>query len=133
MHPLLKLTDTRLPDPTIFRSQVRSLPCSFEESAQLLGAIARNATFERPNDYYETLADRYRAMNAADLDAAARRYIRPNDLIWVIVGEDAKFGQQLQRPGLPVAGMKAEQPPLRPPAGAHGPSCAMKSDWERKD
>src|SRR3546814_6097703 len=108
MHPLLKLTDTRLPDPTIFRSQVRSLPGSFETSSQLLGSIARNATFERPNDYYETLADRYRAMNAADLDAAARRYIRPNDLIWVIVGDAAKVGPQLQPLGLPVEVMKAE-------------------------
>src|SRR3546814_5014678 len=71
--------------------------------------IARNATFERPNDYYETLADRYRAMNAADLDAAARRYIRPNDLIWVIVGDAAKVGPQLQPLGLPVEVMKAER------------------------
>ncbi|API59984.1 peptidase M16 [Tardibacter chloracetimidivorans] len=89
-------------------NQVRSLPGSFETSSQLLGAIARNATFERPDDYYETLADRYRAMDAADLDAAARRYIRPNDLIWVIVGDAAKVGPQLQPLGLPVEVMKAE-------------------------
>src|SRR3546814_20176648 len=89
-------------------NQVRSLPGSFETSSQLLGAIARNATFERHNDYYDTLADRYRAMNAADLDAAARRYIRPNDLIWVIVGEAAKVGTKHQPPGLAGEVLQAE-------------------------
>src|SRR3546814_17303641 len=88
-------------------NQVRSLPGSFETSSQLLGAIARNATFERPNDYYETLADRYRAMNAADLDADARRYIRPNDLIWVIVGDAAKIGPPLPPLGLPDIGLQS--------------------------
>src|SRR3546814_11432265 len=76
-------------------NQVRSLPGSFETSSQLLGAIARNATFERPNDYYATLADRYRPMNAADLDAAARRYIRPND---PIRSQGRRVGNQLVRP-----------------------------------
>src|SRR3546814_5877231 len=74
-------------------NQIRSLPGSFETSADLLGAIERNATFGRPDDYYATLADRYRAMKANDPDAAARQSLRPGDLSWVIVGDAGKDGK----------------------------------------
>jgi predicted Zn-dependent peptidase len=89
-------------------NQVRSLPGSFETSSDLLGAIARNATYGRPDDYYVTLADRYRAMKAADLDGAVRKYIRPDGLIWVIVGDAAKVGPQLRQLGLPVEVKKGD-------------------------
>lgn len=88
-------------------NQVRSLPGSFETSGDLLGAIARNVTYARPDDYYATLADRYRAMTAADLDDAARRHLRPDALIWVIVGNAAKVEPQLRQLNLPVEVRKA--------------------------
>ncbi len=90
-------------------NQVRSLPGSFETSADLLGAVERNATFGRPDDYYVKLADRYRAMKAADLDAAARQSLRPDRMIWVIVGDAAKVAPQLQPLGLPVEVRKVEK------------------------
>ena len=89
-------------------NQVRSLPGSFETSGDLLGAIENNANFGRPDDYYVTLADRYRAMKAPELDAAARAAIRPDDLIWVIVGDAAKTAPQLKDIGLPVEVRKGE-------------------------
>src|SRR3546814_21161510 len=98
-------------------NQVRSLPGSFETSSQLLGAIARNATFERPNDYYETLAERSRATNAADLDAAARRHIRPNALTWVTAGDAETVGPLRQ--------------PLGPPAAVRMPKIGAASCRER--
>src|SRR3546814_5238897 len=61
----------------------------------------------RPDDYYATLADRYRAMKANDLDAAARQSLRPGDLIWVIVGDAGKIAPQLLPLGLSVEIKKA--------------------------
>jgi predicted Zn-dependent peptidase len=64
--------------------------------------MQRNLLFERSDDYYDTLADRYRAMTAADLDAAARAVIDPKKLLWVVVGDAAKVRPQLDALKLPV-------------------------------
>ena len=92
-------------------SQIRSLPGSFETSGDLLGGLMTIDTLGRPDDYYTRLADRYRAMTAADMDKAARAAIRPDDLIWVVVGDAAKVRPQLdklkeQGIDLPVEEMK---------------------------
>ena len=81
---------------------VRSLPGSFETAGDLLGAVMRNALYGRPDDYYTKLADRYRALTPAALDAAARQAIDPSRLIWIVVGDAAKVRPQLDAIGLPV-------------------------------
>ncbi|WP_380872603.1 zinc protease [Sphingomonas sp. DBB INV C78] len=78
-------------------SQIRSLPGSFETSGDLLSGLMTIDTFGRPDDYYTKLADRYRAISAADMDKAARAAIRPDDLIWVVVGDAAKVRPQLEK------------------------------------
>ena len=87
--------------------QIRSLPGSFETSSDLLGALLTMDTLGRPDDYYEKLPVRYRAMTAAQMDAAARAAIRPDELIWVVVGDAAKVEPQLKPLGLPVEKVSA--------------------------
>jgi predicted Zn-dependent peptidase len=86
----------------IINSQVLSLPGSFETSGDLLGAMMRNTMLGRPDNYYETLPARYRAMTAADLDKAARDAIDPSRLIWVVIGDAKLVKPQLEGLGLPV-------------------------------
>lgn len=81
---------------------IRELPGSFETSGEVLGAMEENEEYGRPDNYYETLASRYRALTAADLDAVARRNIDPNKLVWVVVGDAAKVKPQLDKLGIPV-------------------------------
>jgi predicted Zn-dependent peptidase len=83
-------------------AQVLSLPGDFETSGALMGALMRNHSLHRPDDYYTRLADRYRALSPADLDQAARQAIDPSKLIWVVVGDAAKVRPQLETLGLPV-------------------------------
>jgi predicted Zn-dependent peptidase len=81
---------------------IRELPGSFETGGDVLGGMQRNDMYGRPDNYYETLASRYRSLKAADLDAAARRAIDPSKLVWVVVGDAAKVRPQLEKLGLPV-------------------------------
>ncbi|MBD3760633.1 pitrilysin family protein [Rhizorhabdus sp.] len=90
-------------------NQIRSLPGSFETSSDLLGALVQIDTLRRPDDYYAQLPARYRAMSAKQLDEAARAAIRPDSLIWVIVGDAAKVEPQLKDIGLPVERMAVGQ------------------------
>jgi zinc protease len=88
-------------------SQVLSLPGEFETSGALLGALMRNASLHRPDDYYVRLPERYRALTAADLDQAARSAIDPTKLIWVVVGDAAKVRPQLDSLGMPIQVIEA--------------------------
>ena len=88
-------------------AQVLSLPGDFETSAALLGALMRNQSLHRPDDYYERLADRYRALSPRELDEAARKAIDPAKLIWVVVGDAAKVRPQLDALGMPVEVIEA--------------------------
>ena len=84
----------------------RQLPGEFETSGAVLGAIGQIVEFNRPDDYFTRLPERYRAMTAADLDAAARARLDPSRVVWVVVGDAATIRPQLAALGLPVEEVK---------------------------
>lgn len=86
----------------VVSGNTRQLAGSFETSGQLLNALRTNALLRRPDDFYETVAGRYRAMSAAGLNEAARAAIRESDFLWVVVGDAAQVRPQLEPIGLPV-------------------------------
>ncbi|MDE2403729.1 MAG: insulinase family protein [Sphingomonadales bacterium] len=86
---------------------IRGLPNRFETNAQVLSAVAQNERLGRPDDYYVTLPDRYRAIGAPQLDAAARDYLQPEGMVFVVVGDKAAVLPQLQGLGLPVEVIEA--------------------------
>jgi predicted Zn-dependent peptidase len=81
---------------------VRQLPGQFETSGDVLGGVANIINLGRPDDYYEKIADKYRAMTAADIDATARALIDPKKMVYVVVGDVKKVRAQLDAVGLPV-------------------------------
>ena len=95
---------------TVERS-IRELPGQFESGSDLIGAMQRNDRLKRPDDFYVHLADRYRALTTADLNAVARANFQPGQLTWVVVGDAAKVRPQLATLGIPIEETKA-------PAGA---------------
>ena len=81
---------------------VRQLPGQFETAGDVLGGVINIDRLERPDDYYETLADRYRSLTAAQIDAEARSRMTGNDYVWVVVGDASVVEPQLKQLGLPV-------------------------------
>ncbi len=98
----------------IVLGNTRQLPGQFETSGAVLGALRSNALYNRPDNYWSTIADRYRGMDKATLDATARRYIDPNDFVWVVVGDAAVVRPQLDALGLPVEVVAPQAPAQRP-------------------
>jgi zinc protease len=86
-------------------NEVLSLPGNFETSEGLMGGIMQIVQLGRPDDYYARLPGRYRAMKAADLDAAAKQVLDPSKLLWVVVGDAKLVRPQLVGLGLPVEEM----------------------------
>ena len=89
-------------------SNIRELPGTYETASSVLGAMQSNALYRRPDNFQETLASRFRAMTAADLDRAARTAINPANLVWVVVGDAAKVRPQLEKLGMPIEAMKLD-------------------------
>lgn len=86
---------------------IRGLPNRYETSGQLLGAIIANDRLGRADDYYATLPSRYRAIDAKALDNAAKTYLQPEGLIYVVVGDRKVIDPQLKDIGLPIEYMSA--------------------------
>ncbi|WP_156840452.1 M16 family metallopeptidase [Novosphingobium aquimarinum] len=79
-----------------------SLPDQFETNAAVASGIRVSYRLGRPDNYYETLAKTYRETGKADLDAAARQYLSPDDMTFVVVGDRQIVEPQLTGIGLPV-------------------------------
>ena len=81
---------------------VRELPGSFETSGDVLGGLRSIVKYDRADDYYEKLPATYEAMTTAEVDAAARKTLSADGLVYVIVGDAATVKPQLDGLGLPV-------------------------------
>ncbi|KQT33025.1 peptidase M16 [Sphingomonas sp. Leaf412] len=80
----------------------RSLSGEFETSDDVLAAMQANDLYRRPDDYYATITQRYRALTPAQANAAMKAALDPSRLVWVVVGDAGKVKPQLDSAGLPV-------------------------------
>ncbi len=94
------VTPTEL-DQTV-KGNVRQLPGQFETSGDVLGGMVNIVNFARPDTYYETLGAKYQGLTAPMIDAEARKHIKPDSLVFVIVGDAAKVKPQLEGLNLPI-------------------------------
>ena len=81
-------------------SQVYSLPGQFETNSGIVASLAETYVFDLPADYWRTLPDRYRAVTAAQVQAAAQTWLKPDRLKVIAVGDRAAIVPQLQKLGL---------------------------------
>jgi zinc protease len=68
-----------------------ALPGLWETNASVAGAIGELVQFNLPQDYYATYAGKVKALVVNDLNTAAVRVVRPDNLTWVIVGDREKI------------------------------------------
>ena len=82
--------------------ETRSLSGEFETSGDVLAAMQANDLYQRPDDYYATITQKYRAMTREQADAAIRNVIVPDRFVWVVIGDAKTVRPQLDSLGLPV-------------------------------
>ncbi|MCA3013301.1 MAG: insulinase family protein [Myxococcaceae bacterium] len=71
--------------------RVLKLPGAWETSGAVQGALGQVVTYGLPDDFFQTWASKVRALGREDYDAAARKVLRPESLVWVVVGDRAKI------------------------------------------
>jgi zinc protease len=97
------MRDKPLPGPELAGardSQVYSLPGQFEANSGIVASLAETYMFDLPADYWRTLPDRFRAVTAPQVQAAAQTWLKPERLKVIAVGDSAKILPQLQKLGL---------------------------------
>ena len=87
-------------------NSINELPGRFETAGAVLSAMMSNDLLGRPDNYYETIADRYRAQTVANVDKAIRGAITRRGFVWVVVGDAAKVRPQLTKLGYPIEVMQ---------------------------
>jgi len=67
-----------------------ALPGSFETVQQLSGAYSNILQYGLPEDYYNTFTQKALALTPDSANEIAKKYILPDHLIWVVVGDMSK-------------------------------------------
>jgi zinc protease len=81
-------------------NETLSLPGSFETLNALGQSIINIVRFGLPEDYYETYAGKVRALKSSDVEDGAKEILKPDHLIWVVVGDRAKIEAGIKELGL---------------------------------
>jgi zinc protease len=63
------------------------LPGSFETVQQLAGAYSQILQYGLPEDYFNTFTEKAMALTPASANEIAKKFILPDHLVWVIVGD----------------------------------------------
>jgi zinc protease len=87
-------------------SQVYSLPGQFETNSSIGASLAETYVFDLPPDYWRTLPDQFRRVTAAQVQAVANKYLAPERMKVIAVGDRAKVLPQLKSLGLGQAEMR---------------------------
>ncbi len=99
-------------------SFVDVFPRSWERPEQIVGRFAGDEYVGRPHDYWKTYRDRMRAVTAEDVQRVAKKYLHPDRLVWLIVGdwEEIRPGDADGRASMAeIGGGEATEIPLRDP------------------
>ncbi|HEV2963940.1 MAG TPA: pitrilysin family protein [Candidatus Angelobacter sp.] len=81
-------------------NETLSLPGSRETLDAVGQSILDLVQFGLPDDYYETLAGKIRALKTQDVADAAKTVIHPDNMIWVVVGDRSKIESGIKDLGL---------------------------------
>ena len=73
------------------RNQTLTLPGRWETIDNVAASLCDLITFNRPDDYFQTLPQRYATLTRDEAAATAGKVITPGALTWVIVGDRAKI------------------------------------------
>jgi zinc protease len=71
--------------------RVLKLPGAWETNGAVQGAMGQVITYGLADDYFQTWASKVRALKKEDYDAAARKVLKPQSLVWVVVGDRSKI------------------------------------------
>ncbi len=81
------------------KNKTLKLAGQWETMGAVAGSLGDIIRFDFQDDYYDTYANRIKAMNPEELAEAAKKVIHPKQLIWVVVGDREQIESSLDELG----------------------------------
>lgn len=98
---------------SIMRNMSSRLPGRFETLSALESAAINLVNFNLPGDYWSRYAGNIRALSEPQLQTAAKKFIRPGEVIWLVVGDLNKIESGIRELGFgEVIKLNADGEPL---------------------
>jgi zinc protease len=80
-------------------NQILSLPGSWETMGAVSGSLTDLVTYNLPDDYYSKYAGLVESQTLNEVQDAAKKLVKPNQLVWVVVGDRAKIEDSIKSLG----------------------------------
>ena len=87
-------------------STIRTLPAQFQTTGGTAGTIATLYLYDLPPDYYQTLPGRITGITAADVQAVSKKYLAPDRMLVIAVGDRSKIEPQIMKLNLGAVAYK---------------------------
>src|SRR5260370_11579930 len=99
-NELRRMRETQLTPAELVRSKAsiaRSLAGRFEQGTEAAASFAQLFTYDLPLDYFSTLPTRINAVTVEQAQAMAQKYIQPEKMIALAVGDRAKIEEDMKK------------------------------------
>jgi zinc protease len=99
-NELRRMRETQMTPAEMLLSKdsiARSLPGRFERGTSAAGTFAELFTYDLPLDYFSTLPERINAVTAEQAQAVAQKYILPDKMIVLALGDRAKIEEGMKK------------------------------------
>jgi len=71
--------------------RVLKLPGAWETMSSVQGSMGQVIVYGLADDYFQTWAERVRSLTRESYDAAAKKVLKPQSLVWIVVGDRSKI------------------------------------------
>jgi zinc protease len=96
---LKRMIDTRVTadELTLAKASItQSLPAMFESNDRTVAALSTLFTFDLPLNYYSNLGEQVSVVDAQAVQEAAKKYLIPDRMVVVAVGDSSRIRQALE-------------------------------------
>lgn len=94
------------------QSLIRRFPSGFETVGQISGQLSNLVVYGLPDSYFNDYIAKVNAVTAADVSRVANKYLTPDKMAIVIVGDRKTIEPGLRQLSLPVEFLDAESNPI---------------------
>jgi zinc protease len=82
------------------KQRTLELAGQWETMGAIAGSVDEIVRYQLPDDYYQTYADKIRALGLEKVSTAAQKLIHPRQLTWVVVGDRSKVESEIRELGI---------------------------------
>jgi zinc protease len=99
-NEMVAITSTRPPEDDelarVMDENTLSLPGNWETAGAVAGSLSQMVRYGYDDDYWDKYAERIRELTLPDVTEAADKYVRPDNLVWVVVGDRRKIEDEVR-------------------------------------